>query len=77
MKNQPRGPMLQVTTEASGAGYDEMSGRCKADAEQGRREACPNAGEKRFTLTQPEVRPKGVTSKGVRCSDVLEGSFDQ
>ena len=30
-----------------------MSGRCKADAEQGRREACPNAGEKRFTLTQP------------------------
>ena len=66
-----------LQTPPIGAGYDEMSGRCKADAEQGRREACPNAGEKRFTLTQPEVRPKGVTSKGVRCSDVLEGSFDQ
>ena len=39
-----------------------MSRRCKADAEQGRREACPNAGEKKV-YSDPSrgeaVEPKG------------------
>ena len=38
--------LIDTGASLDGAGYDEMSRRCEAGAEQGRREACPNAGEK-------------------------------